>query len=65
MCPACITAAALVAAGASRKKGLASLLTWLCAKAARISPHRLQAGFAISTRRLRARPSSVELSSIG
>jgi hypothetical protein len=65
MCPACITTAALIAAGATRKKGLASLANWLRARLARIRPQRLHAGFAISTRRLRARPSSVELSSMG
>jgi hypothetical protein len=36
MCPACVTAAALVAAGASRKKGLASLMRWLRAKVSQI-----------------------------
>jgi hypothetical protein len=36
MCPACITTAALIAAGASRKKGIASLVQWLRVRASRI-----------------------------
>jgi hypothetical protein len=36
MCPACVTTAALIAAGASRKKGIAALVQRLRAKASRI-----------------------------
>jgi len=38
MCPACITTAALLAAGASRKGRLAALAQWLRTKAFRPRP---------------------------